>query len=594
MESMDTEDNIPPLPPRPPQQRCMSARPSVRSRVDHSSLMGVVTGTQMSHIVDKEFVMAVERERILQQPKNGRWFEPTQIRLKEVDPRRLLEARGLRGVTSDCSHCTQRFDASCKAAATADIGNARQYLMTFAGSKMESQVPMGPGYDYDGNDHSESSKSNGDDDEDEQTSVSEEDEEEESEATSKTDTRQNIRGIRGMERGLSDMGSSDTYTSSDEDGSFGGSSSSNSVDVTAKRRAPAGPLSRRTGAVQPSGRHGSMEDGMGKQNSMNVKLGQLDQASAVGLFLCSRRNHPQFLFEKVYARRCTELNIHINSGVESILLDSALCFCNLESVNLTNLLLGDRGVLGVLPLFKSARRLKCLNLGGNKIREKGFRELTLQLSDPEVCSLLVVLDVSYNPISSTSATDLVTLLTKRRSILVLGMIGTDMPSVRRQNLLRRTLDSFAQAPTSDMCQAWQLSSPGTGFADSELWVQCASVVESSCSREQLAECMELVAKCKAANTDGPGGATGASAVLQLSKGSRNNKAGVAMSEATSKRAYSEASQSQTRPQSARPTRPMSAGTSSSSSSAVSWMDRLKGNTSALNAPPPQFRRAVCS
>ena len=69
--------------------------------------------------------------------------------------------------------------------------------------------------------------------------------------------------------------------------------------------------------------------------------------------------------------------------------------------------------------------------------------------------------------------DILQLLEKRKSILMLGLVGTAMPSVRRQHTLRHTIDSFARADPNDMCKAWQLASPGGGFVDSELWVQCA-------------------------------------------------------------------------------------------------------------------------
>jgi hypothetical protein len=220
-------------------------------------------------------------------------------------------------------------------------------------------------------------------------------------------------------------------------------------------------------------------------------------SSEAAAYFCNRRNHPTYLRDKVYARRCGELGLHINSGVDNCLLKSTTCFCNLEECQLSNLLLGDRGVLGVLPLFKSGRRMKSLSLVGNGIRDKGMKDVMAALQDPGILLLLSVLDLSRNPITSRSAPDLQSLQSSRPQVLMLGLKDTCLPNVRRQFLLRTTIARFAATETNHMVKTWRLASPENGFVDSELWMQCTPIIEEHCTREQLAECLELLTGSKA-------------------------------------------------------------------------------------------------
>lgn len=215
------------------------------------------------------------------------------------------------------------------------------------------------------------------------------------------------------------------------------------------------------------------------------------------MYMCNRKNHPAFLREQVYMKRCEDINVHVNSGVEELLLNSATCFCTLESVSFRDLMLGDRGMQAILPLFKSCRRLKSMSLAGNNMREKSLTLVCKTLREVNTLTLLSVLDLSHNPITAASGQEITNLLTHQRTLLLLGCMGTSLPGVRRQRLLRQTLASFAISDPSDMCKAWQLASPGGGFVDCELWVQCTPIVEEQCSREQLAECMETIASYKA-------------------------------------------------------------------------------------------------
>eukprot|EP00928_Gymnodinium_smaydae_P049473 TRINITY_DN33204_c0_g1_i1.p1 TRINITY_DN33204_c0_g1~~TRINITY_DN33204_c0_g1_i1.p1 ORF type:complete len:535 (-),score=78.42 TRINITY_DN33204_c0_g1_i1:45-1649(-) len=428
-----------------------------------------------------------DRDKSFQRKK--RWFKPSRIRLSEVDPRRR-RANGegrMHGEVSSKSSC-QRFQSSCQSAGlstTALLADSRQYLMSFAASKMVTSAPRMEAES--GGWHRELSSESSDDglsaslQEDMSESGESEVSEDDSKTTSTQQKNQTSDRSSFAENPLSDIASSGSVTTSDEEDDNEMFRKISRGSHNAANRAQ----TRHRTLVQP------------KQGSNGAKM---DHSSAVALFLCSRKNHPQFLFEKIYTPRCVELGVQINSGVQRKLLYGGGCLCNLESLNVANMLIGDRGIRAVLPLLRSARRLKSLNLSGNRLREAGLRDCLKCLEDPDTCGSLAVLDVSHNPISSPSAPDLVSLLNNRRSILILGMYGTAMPNVRRQHLLRRSLATFAQAPTSEMCQAWQLSSPGSGFSDPEAWVQCASVVESSCSREQLAVCMELVSKCKVSTT----------------------------------------------------------------------------------------------
>jgi len=211
-------------------------------------------------------------------------------------------------------------------------------------------------------------------------------------------------------------------------------------------------------------------------------------------FLCNRKKHPQFLMDEVYATACKDQSLRVNSGVEGILLRSGTCFCSLEVVSFRDFLLGDRGVRGILPLFKAGRRVRSLSLAGNAIHDKGLKAVAAALCEPGVLLLLSVLDLSGNHFTSSSVAELELLLKKRSSIIMLGLVQSMLSNERRQRLLRKALDNFEAADPNDMCKAWELASPGTGFMDSAHWVQCAAIVEMECSREQLAHCRMVVAK----------------------------------------------------------------------------------------------------
>mmetsp|Transcript_113158 Transcript_113158/g.320262 ORF Transcript_113158/g.320262 Transcript_113158/m.320262 type:complete len:618 (-) Transcript_113158:39-1892(-) len=390
-------------------------------------------------------------------PRPYKWFAPGKMRLNEVDPRRVAEISegGIQRATKLDMTCS-KFQGSCMNARLRHVHGTAQYMMLFTGTPMVLNAPTSvddTGF-IDEEEVPDTETSSNDSDsifDDPESSEEEEETNEEDEAASHS------------------TGFSDSTKSLSDDGGK---------------------------CWNIFWRKGSENNGIDDNARSKIEKLESNKTPDAMVFPCTRKNHPIFLHDKVYAKRCEDLDLRINSGVQNLLLNSSICFCNLETMSFRDFLLGDRGIEGILPLFRSVRRLKSLSLAGNRIREKGLRLVSNALRDPSILVTLVVLDLSYNPITSVSVPELMRLLTQRTSILMLGLMGTTLPGVRRQRLLWHTMASFAASDPCDMCKAWQLSGPGSGFADLPHWVQCTPIVEEHCSREQLAECMEFIANYK--------------------------------------------------------------------------------------------------
>mmetsp|Transcript_122536 Transcript_122536/g.192232 ORF Transcript_122536/g.192232 Transcript_122536/m.192232 type:complete len:556 (-) Transcript_122536:81-1748(-) len=197
------------------------------------------------------------------------------------------------------------------------------------------------------------------------------------------------------------------------------------------------------------------------------------------------KGHGERLLNKIYLRRCQELKVKVNSGMKEILLATPPCFCSLQSANLSNLLLGDRGVQGLWPLLRYARALRSLNLAGNGIRDSGTRHIIkvfesefYKEKNNEAVGLLI-LDLSHNPITGACAEELYRFYESRKDIILLGTAKTAVPNVKRQRLVRACLAKLAGSDSSVMLEAWRLAKDGSQFYDLELFLQCERIVEAT-------------------------------------------------------------------------------------------------------------------
>lgn len=227
-------------------------------------------------------------------------------------------------------------------------------------------------------------------------------------------------------------------------------------------------------------------DGYLSEAAMQNKFRSKAEAMTVA-HVCNRSNHQVFLRDRVYAKRCRELSLAKNSGVTDFLTSSATCFCNLEVVSFRDLMLGDRGIVGVLSLFRSARRLRALSLAGNNLGRAGLRRALGAVQEPGMLALLSVIDLSHNPMPGNFDQDLLRFLAIRKDVLLLGLEGTPLHELGRQRLLRRSLELFSEADPEDMCAAWQFASDSSHFMDRQLWLRCEPLVEKHCSQELIME-----------------------------------------------------------------------------------------------------------
>jgi hypothetical protein len=199
---------------------------------------------------------------------------------------------------------------------------------------------------------------------------------------------------------------------------------------------------------------------------------------------CSR-GHGERLLKKIYKPVCDEAKVHVNSGVRLLLMTTPPCFCSLQTVNLRNYLLGNRGVQALWPLLKYARALKSLNLTGNDIHDTGAMhvvsvlEADAQNQGKDDLGGLLVVDLSQNPITGGMFEGIWHFNETRKDILMLGLADTMMPSVKRQRILRQCLQKFASAEHGKSFEAWRLCRDPLDFSDRELFVQIERVVEAT-------------------------------------------------------------------------------------------------------------------
>lgn len=201
--------------------------------------------------------------------------------------------------------------------------------------------------------------------------------------------------------------------------------------------------------------------------------------------MCSD-THSVFLRDKVYTSRCAEMRVNSNTGVKNLLIQSTPCFCWLQVVSFRDLLLGDRGILGVLTLFQFSHVLRSLNFTGNGLRESGVSSLLTLLNEPGRLKHLLILDLSHNPVGPASVEGLGQLLASRRQLALLGLHGTALPGPKRQLLLRRSRASFEAADPKHMLQAWRLGRDYSNFSDRDLWVTCTPAAEARFGRRLYA------------------------------------------------------------------------------------------------------------
>lgn len=197
------------------------------------------------------------------------------------------------------------------------------------------------------------------------------------------------------------------------------------------------------------------------------------------------KGHGERLLNKIYLRRCQELKVNLNSGMRDMLLMAPPCFCSLQSVNLSNFLIGDRGVQGLWPLLRYARALRSLNLAGNGIRDTGTRHIIkvfesefYQEKNNDLVGLLI-LDLSHNPITGAVAEELYRFYESRKDVVFLGMANTNVPNVKRQRLVRACLAKLAGSDHTVMLEAWRLAKGYHQFFDLELFLQCERIVEAT-------------------------------------------------------------------------------------------------------------------
>mmetsp|Transcript_31740 Transcript_31740/g.69352 ORF Transcript_31740/g.69352 Transcript_31740/m.69352 type:complete len:432 (-) Transcript_31740:85-1380(-) len=353
------------------------------------------------------------------------------LRLRAVNPRYNMERRdaGLREAESlGCS----KFVSSCRGASREEHHNGVEYKMLFQVTEHGSTAPP-------------FEESEEEDDEDEEVD--------------KAETKEPVSGLHGLQehhlrtRSMeeqSEVGSEGTFVDDDAMSVFSGYQDS------------------------------EMDVGDGLLKSAKARRARASR--------CNRKNHPALLRDRVYAKACRENKVKLNTGIRNLLTNPETCFCSLYIVSFRNLLLGDRGVLGLLSLLKSGRRLRCLNLAGNQLGDAGVRASTRMFRQAGVLARLAVLDLSHNPIPSASIPELTKLITLRPRLLLLGLEGTALKSIQRQSILLHSLGNFSNAEPMEMTRAWQMSMSRWNFADRELWVQSTAVLEANCTKEQLAEC----------------------------------------------------------------------------------------------------------
>eukprot|EP00929_Paragymnodinium_shiwhaense_P101239 TRINITY_DN64184_c0_g1_i1.p1 TRINITY_DN64184_c0_g1~~TRINITY_DN64184_c0_g1_i1.p1 ORF type:complete len:627 (-),score=124.52 TRINITY_DN64184_c0_g1_i1:126-2006(-) len=194
--------------------------------------------------------------------------------------------------------------------------------------------------------------------------------------------------------------------------------------------------------------------------------------------------HSDFLLDKVYRKGCEQAGVKANSAACKIIADSQPCFCSLQTVDLANLFIGDRGLPCLLPVLRCARPgcLRILCLAGNGIHTSSLQQLVDLLServskkDQADHSTLAVLDLSFNPIPGSCTPALVALLEKKPSLLLVGLQGTQLGE-KRQMVYSKCLEKFDELEMDEMEETIDLTREC--FYDQELLTRLKCHVEEA-------------------------------------------------------------------------------------------------------------------
>lgn len=217
------------------------------------------------------------------------------------------------------------------------------------------------------------------------------------------------------------------------------------------------------------------DNGSSAESASSKEQRDREKAAMRKRMLCSKE-HRVHLRNQVYDPECSELKVNPNSGVKKLLANCDPCFCWLESVSFKNHLLGDRGVLGLLPLLKFCRTLKSLNLAGNGLRSEGLGALVSEFKTPGEHLGLCVLDLSHNPIHGKCFDEILRLVMSKRNLLLFGVQGTTLNFEQRQRLLRQALSNFDAADLAAKREAWEIADSGEYFSDRELWLRASQIL----------------------------------------------------------------------------------------------------------------------
>mmetsp|Transcript_16117 Transcript_16117/g.56171 ORF Transcript_16117/g.56171 Transcript_16117/m.56171 type:complete len:489 (-) Transcript_16117:65-1531(-) len=200
---------------------------------------------------------------------------------------------------------------------------------------------------------------------------------------------------------------------------------------------------------------------------------------------CEPKNHTNFLRLQVYSARCEELEVKENSAVVKLLdrcLNKQVCYCSLSDLSFSNFMMGDRGLIALLPLLTFGRKLKCLNLTNNNLRSDSVRQLCAILGDALVLTTLMLLDLSNNPLGCCCTDELMNLLTVRPSLLMLGTQNTQLRPGCREKLMKKSLANFGAADWVPMDQAVRYSERKGNFTDLDLRIRCDPLLEAAMNR----------------------------------------------------------------------------------------------------------------
>jgi hypothetical protein len=186
-----------------------------------------------------------------------------------------------------------------------------------------------------------------------------------------------------------------------------------------------------------------------------------------GLRYMCKRDHRNYLRDKVYVNKCAMQKVSCNTGILNLITISEPCFCRVNTLSFKNLYVGDRGVASVIEVLNENHYLKCVNLAGNGIHQEGCARLAGCFADPDMHAELRAVDLSNNPLCQVSVEPLLRLVSTKRNVILIGMAGTSIPMESREQLLRRCIQNAeALQAVSEVEEALQLADHGTSsFTD---------------------------------------------------------------------------------------------------------------------------------